>query len=194
MPGRVRAKLVHQKGRQLAQLFRVVIGPGNKQRRHLQPPAQTTHPHEIAEDRPEAPVLPLFAYGAVGFAGDRFYVAAAKVDQDKRQVFTGIPRERLVKGAEKLQRRYPGNRLVTHLMGCALQSSCPAARNLALGRFEAPLPTSRVCNARCVGCLSLQEPDTGFPSTQCRIAFTPTPEEVVEVMVKVLDETHSSYN
>lgn len=134
--------------------------------------------------RPGAPVLPLFAYGAVGFAGDRFYVAAARVDQDRRQVFTGIPRERIVKGAEKLQRKFPKNRLVTHLAGCALQSSCPAARNLALGRFEAPLPTSRVCNARCVGCLSLQEADSGFPSTQCRIGFAPSAEEIVEVMVE----------
>lgn len=134
--------------------------------------------------RAKAPVLPLFAYGAVGFAGDRFFVAAAKVDQDRRQVFTGIAQERITKGAEKLQRKFPKNRLVTHLAGCALQSSCPAARNLALGRFEAPLPTSRACNARCVGCLSLQEPDAGFPSTQCRIAFTPTPDEIVEIMAE----------
>jgi pyruvate-formate lyase-activating enzyme len=134
--------------------------------------------------RPGAPVLPLFAYGAIGFWGDRFFVAAAKVDDDKRQIFTGIPQGKIVKGAERLRRKYPKNRLIEHLMGCALQSSCPAARNLALGRFEAPLPTARACNARCLGCLSLQDPDSGFPSTQCRIGFVPTPEEIVEVMVE----------
>ncbi len=134
--------------------------------------------------RPGAPVLPLFAYGAVGFSGDRFFVAAARVDEDKRQVFTGIAKDRIVKGARALRAKYPKNRLLEHLTGCALTSCCPAARNLALGRFEAPLPTSRACNARCIGCLSLQDPDSGFPSTQNRIAFTPTAQEIVEVMTE----------
>lgn len=31
-------------------------------------------------------MLPLFAYGAVGFANGRFYVCAKKVDEDVRQV------------------------------------------------------------------------------------------------------------
>jgi len=133
---------------------------------------------------PGAPVLPLFAYGAVGFSGERFYVAATRVDHDPRQVFTGIPRSRISKGASALLRKYPQNRLVAHLSRCALTFCCPAARNLALGRYEAPLPTSRVCNARCVGCLSLQDPDSGFPSTQNRITFTPRPEEIAQVMAE----------
>jgi len=98
--------------------------------------------------RKDAPTLPLFAYGAVGFANDRFYVCAKKVDQDRRQVFTGIPSERIAKGASKLMAEFPKNRLIRHLGKCALTFCCPAARNLALGRFEAPLPTSRACNAR----------------------------------------------
>ncbi|WP_300155290.1 radical SAM protein [Solidesulfovibrio sp.] len=133
---------------------------------------------------PGAPVLPLFAYGAVGFSGDRFVVAAARVDEDRRQVFTGISKDRIVKGARALRTKYPKNHLIEHLCGCALTSCCPAARNLALGRFEAPLPTSRACNARCVGCLSLQDPSSGFPSTQSRIAFRPTAQEIVEVMAE----------
>jgi len=134
--------------------------------------------------RPGAPILPLFAYGAVGFSGDRFFVAAARVDEDQRQVFTGISKDRIVKGARALRAKYPKNRLLEHLTGCALTSCCPAARNLALGRFEAPLPTSRVCNARCIGCLSLQDPESGFPSTQNRITFQPTAQEIVEVMAE----------
>ena len=134
--------------------------------------------------RDGAPMLPLFAYGAVGFHGDRFYVAAARVDEDRRQVFTGIDPGRIAKGAERWRRKYPKNRLVTHLSGCALTSCCPAARNLALGRFEAPLPTSQVCNAHCVGCLSLQDPNSGFPATQNRIAFRPSPAEIVEIMAE----------
>lgn len=133
--------------------------------------------------RPGAPVLPLFAYGAVGMIGDRFYVCAKKVDQDQRQVFSSVPKKRITAGAKALMARFPKNRLVSHLAGCALTYCCPAARNLALGRFEAPLPTSRSCNARCVGCLSLQPEESGFPSTQNRITFKPTPQEVCEVML-----------
>ena len=147
-------------------------------------PAHTLSAFAAYAPRPGAPTLPLFAYGAVGFAEGRFWVCAKKVDQDRRQVFEGIPRERIENGARKLLTELPGNRLVRHLTGCALTYGCPAAKNLALGRFEAPLPTSRVCNARCVGCISLQPEDSGFPSTQNRIAFAPTEKEICEVMLR----------
>ena len=132
----------------------------------------------------DAPTLPLFAYGALGFARGRFYVAAKKVDEDPRQVFTGIAPQTVEKAALKLSRAFPQNRLVQHLMHkCVLTYACPAARNLALGRYEAPLPVSRACNARCVGCISQQSEDSPIAVTpQCRLTFTPTAEEIVEVM------------
>lgn len=130
-----------------------------------------------------APHLPLFAYGAVGFAQDRFWVTATQVDKDRRQVFTHISEDRIAKGAQDLLRRYPKNRLIQHLSRCALTFCCPAAKNLALGRYEGPLPTARTCNARCFGCISYQPADSGFPSSQNRIEFTPTPEEILEVML-----------
>jgi len=131
---------------------------------------------------PDAPVLPLFAYGALGFLGDRFYVCAKHIDRDARQVFRGISNQKIHDGAAALLKRFPDNRLIRHLSSCALKYCCPAARNFALGRFEAPLPTSTACNAACVGCISLQGPESGFPSTQNRIVFTPTATEIVEVM------------
>ncbi|MGE4554442.1 MAG: radical SAM protein, partial [Desulfovibrionaceae bacterium] len=134
------------------------------------------------ESDPGAPRLPLLSYAAIGYAEGKFWVCARRVDQDQRQVFTGIPQDRIRQGALKLMRECPDNRLIQHLTGCALTYGCPAAKNLALGRYEAPLPTARTCNARCVGCISLQPEDSGFPSPQKRIAFTPTPEEIVEVM------------
>ena len=146
-------------------------------------PGHTLSATAAFRTRDQAPTLPLFAYGAVGFAAGRFYVCAKKVDQDLRQVFAHIPKAKIVKGAKGLLARFPGNRLISHLMNCALNYCCPAARNLALGRYEAPLPTARSCNASCLGCLSLQEPDSGFPATQNRIAFTPKPEEVAQVML-----------
>ena len=130
----------------------------------------------------DAPRLPLLSYAAIGYAEGKFWACARRVDQDQRQVFTGISQDKIRDGALKLMRECPDNRLIQHLTGCALTYGCPAAQNLALGRYEAPLPTARTCNARCVGCISLQPEDSGFPSPQKRIAFTPTPEEIVEVM------------
>jgi pyruvate-formate lyase-activating enzyme len=133
------------------------------------------------EENPQKP-LPLFAYGAVGFYQDKFYVAAKKVDKDQRQVFLNIPKEKIAQGARQLLQLLPQNRLIQHLTRCALTYSCPAAKNLALGRFEAPLPTAQRCNARCIGCISLQPEDSGFPATQKRISFRPKPQEIAEVM------------
>ncbi len=147
-------------------------------------PAHTLTGHPAYATQADAPVLPLFAYGAVGFAGGRFYVCAKKVDEDPRQVFKGIPPATLRKKAEVLLKRYPENRLMQHLVAkCALTYSCPAARNLCLGRYEAPLPVSRVCNARCIGCISQQEKGSRICATpQNRMSFTPTADEVLEVM------------
>ncbi len=147
-------------------------------------PAHTLTAHAAYLSDENAPTLPLFAYGALGFARGRFYVAAKKVDEDPRQVFTGIAPQTVEKAALKLSRAFPDNRLVQHLMHkCVLTYACPAARNLALGRYEAPLPVSRACNARCVGCISQQSEDSPIAVTpQCRLTFTPTAEEIVEVM------------
>lgn len=130
----------------------------------------------------DAPVLPMFSYGAVGYANGKFWVTAKKVDEDKRQVFTKIPNKKIDAGAHRMMKELPENRLVSHLCGCALTYGCPAAKNLALGRFECPLPTARTCNARCIGCISEQPEDSGFPSPQERIKFTPTAQEITEVM------------
>lgn len=142
----------------------------------------TAHPAWAAEQ--DLPPLPLFAYGAIGFANNRFYVCAKKVDTDPRQVFKDVPVQVIRKKATALMKRFPENRLMQHLMkNCALTYNCPAARNLCLGRYEAPLPVSKACNARCVGCISRQEEGSGIcASPQNRLVFTPTAEEIAEVM------------
>jgi len=79
--------------------------------------------------------------------------------------------------------RFPRNRLVRHLVeNCVYRYQCPAARNFVLGRFEAPIPVSPGCNARCIGCLS-EQPSEGPHPAQERINFVPTPEEIAEAMV-----------
>jgi wyosine [tRNA(Phe)-imidazoG37] synthetase (radical SAM superfamily) len=56
-----------------------------------------------------------------------------------------------------------------------------------MGRWEAPLPTSPSCNARCLGCLSLQPSGSCCPAMQERIPFTPTVSEILEVAAPHLE-------
>jgi len=123
--------------------------------------------------------LPLFAYTAVGWWRGKFWVPAFRSDKDKRQDIKGFNRSDVVKKTLKRLKRYKKNRLIQHLGKCSLTYGCPAAKNFFLGRYEAPLPSSPVCNARCLGCLSYQ-PKGGPPATQERITFSPSAREISE--------------
>lgn len=131
---------------------------------------------------PKASPLPLYAYAAIGFAKDRFWVCAKQVDKDQRQNFAGISDKPIQQGVSYWRQKYPNNRLVRHLSKCALTYSCPAAKNLFLGRYEAPLPTAKSCNAACIGCISWQPEGSNIPITQQRINFTPTSREITQIM------------
>jgi wyosine [tRNA(Phe)-imidazoG37] synthetase (radical SAM superfamily) len=147
-------------------------------------PGHTLSGTPAYESREGAPLLPLLSYAPVGYAEGRIWAAVKRVDDDRRQVFKNVDPERIRKGAERWLAKYPDNRLVAHLSRCALTYCCPAARNLALGRFEAPLPTARACNAGCLGCISLQPDESAIQAPQNRIDFTPTAKEIVEVMAE----------
>lgn len=124
-----------------------------------------------------APTLPLFAYTAVGWSEGRFWVTAFRSDPDKRQDSDQYSQSVVEDRTRRKLKKFAGNRLIQHLGKCCLVYGCPAARNYFLGRWEAPIPTSPSCNARCVGCISLQ-PSGCCPSTQERITFVPTPKEI----------------
>ena len=132
-----------------------------------------------------APVLPLFAYTAVGWYEGQFWVTAFRSDTDIRQDDGQFHQNTITKRTKKRLRQYPKNRLIQHLGKCCLTYGCPAARNFFLDRWEAPLPSSPSCNARCVGCISLQ-PSGCCPSTQDRIHFVPRPKEIREIAVSHL--------
>ena len=134
-----------------------------------------------------APVLPLFAYTAVGWQRDRFWVAAFRSDNDRRQDFSQFKQTFITRETKKKLARFKNNRLIQHLGKCCLTYGCPAARNYFLGRWEAPLPTSPSCNARCVGCISLQTSGC-CRSTQDRIGFVPTPGELEQIAVPHLEK------
>jgi len=133
-----------------------------------------------------APLLPLFAYTSVGWLDGRFWVAAFRSDTDARQDFDQFPPPLIEQRTRKRLEQFKDNRLMQHLGKCCLVYCCPAARNYFLGRWEAPLPTSPTCNARCVGCISLQ-PSGCCPSTQERITFVPTPKEIAQIAIAHLE-------
>jgi pyruvate-formate lyase-activating enzyme len=149
-------------------------------------PAHTaiyTAAYETRDSNPSR--LPLFAYTAVGWADGKFWVAAFRSDQDSRQDAEQFNQRLLEKRTQKQLQQRSGNRLIQHLGKCCLTYGCPAARNYFMGRWEAPLPCSPVCNAACAGCISLQ-PSGCCPSTQDRITFVPTAREIAEIAIEHL--------
>ncbi len=138
-----------------------------------------------------ASYLPLFSYGAVGWYRGEFKTAVMRVDKERRQDLRLMKHEDVAAGVRKMKKKIPDNRLIEQLEKCALEYGCPAGKNFFLGRYEAPLPTSPYCNARCLGCLSLQENDK-IPHSQDRINFKPSPEEVSEVALEHISKVHRS--
>lgn len=132
-------------------------------------------------------MLPLFSYAAVAFYKGAFYVACLRVDREFRQNLRLMNIDLVRENTKRLRKIFPRNRLIVHLEGCALKYGCPAAKNFFLSRYEAPLPTSRVCNAECMGCISYQA-KRQCPVTQPRIRFVPSPEEVAEVALFHIDK------
>ena len=139
----------------------------------------------------DAPVLPLFGYAAVGFSEGEFWVAAQKTDEDRKwnpKYYNTLDLEQ--KAADKLA-RYPSNRILQQLARCAQEYACYTAQNLFYGRWEAGIPFSPACNARCVGCISEQISEC-CPSPQQRISFRPSINEVVEVAVPHLQDAEEA--
>ncbi|QEC66368.1 radical SAM protein [Panacibacter ginsenosidivorans] len=153
------------------------------------PPAHTGLYIAAYETDPDAPTLPLFCYTAAGWYKNQFYVPAVRIEEDIRQECVGYDDEKIQIGAAHLLKTYPHNRLVKHLMeNCCLTYNCPAARNFSLHRWECPIPSSPACNANCIGCISFQPQEEQIVSTQDRLTFKPTAEEIAEFAVPHLIE------
>jgi pyruvate-formate lyase-activating enzyme len=152
------------------------------------PPAHTGFYLAAYETMPDAPTLPLFCYTAVGWLDGKFYVPAVRIENDIRQECEGFDDKKVKEGVQQLMAAYPHNRLVQHLAdNCALTYHCPAARNYFMGRWECPIPSSPACNANCIGCISFQPEEETIVSTQDRLRFKPTAEEIVEYTVPHLE-------
>lgn len=148
------------------------------------PPAFTGLYLAAYESGTDAPVLPLFCYTAAGWYNEKFYVPAVRIESDIRQESAGFNQELVDFGVRQLTKAYPHNRLVQHLaQNCALTYQCPAARNFFMGRWECPVPSSPACNANCIGCISFQPVEETIISSQDRLTFKPTAQEIVEYTV-----------
>ena len=150
--------------------------------------------HNPASLKIKEQMLPLWAYTACGIDGKDVYVSAKRIDRRVRQS-PGFYNHKAVKiSVREFLKKYPKNRLYKHLANCALNYNCLAAKNLFLKRWEAPLPTSKFCNAKCIGCLSYQDSDC--VASHNRISFVPEISEMCEVMsghLKIAQEALLSF-
>jgi pyruvate-formate lyase-activating enzyme len=137
--------------------------------------------------------LPLWSYTAVGWCveEERFYAAAVQVDRNPQWRPEHFDDRELDPLVRQRLAECPDNRLLDQLARCAIDYHCFAAKNLFFRRWEAPLPVSPTCNARCVGCISLQESDC-CPASQERLTFVPTVAELCEVAVPHLMEAENA--
>ena len=132
-------------------------------------------------------ILPMWGYTAVGFKKDDYRVAGFRIEYNHKWDPRNYDDRKLLPAIERYQRSVANWPLVEHLINCATNNHCFAAKNLFLKRWEAPLPVSRGCNADCLGCLSLQ-PDHSCDSSHQRISFRPDKEELVSLALSHLEQ------
>ncbi|MFH0754868.1 MAG: radical SAM protein [Candidatus Omnitrophota bacterium] len=142
------------------------------------PPGYTSLYTTAYVENPGARLLPLFAYSPVALYKNSFHVPAVLIDRRRNHDITAINWARVDKKISLLKKSK--NRLIAHLVTCAKCHGCPNAINFFLGKLECPLPVSPHCNAKCLGCISLQAKGS-CPSTQSRLKFTPTSQEIAEI-------------
>ena len=140
----------------------------------------------------EAPILPLWAYSAVGWKEGRFWATGYLIDPNPHWNPRYFQNDRLLKkNVDTFLKKNPRNRLLRQLAMCALEYHCFAGKNVFSRRWECPLPTSPACNADCLGCLSLQSSE-GCPASHERLHFVPTLEEVIDVALPHLQEAEDA--
>lgn len=146
-------------------------------------PAGYTRTHLPAFRREKkAAVLPLYGYTAVALYRGQIHAAAVRTDDSEVWNPKQYNTRGLKKRVQETLAALSDNRLAAHLAHCALTYHCATAQNLFYHRWEAGLPASPVCNANCLGCISLQ-PAECCPSPQARIEFAPTAEEIAALGV-----------
>ena len=124
--------------------------------------------------------LPLYGYTAVVSYRGELHVTAVYTDENEKWDPANYNGKELKKLVRRTMKELPNNRIVEQVGNCSLNYHCLTAQNLFYRRWECGVPTSPVCNANCLGCISLQSSEC-CPSPQERITFSPTAEEIAEV-------------
>ena len=131
--------------------------------------------------RHDAPALPLFGYTYACVVDDELHVAAMRTDASDDwtpRSFAAGELEALVAARRASD---PGNGVLAQVATCSLAYGCFTAQNVFLERGEAALPVSPTCNARCIGCISEQDPGAGIPSPQVRVSDETTVDELARI-------------
>ena len=150
-------------------------------------PAGYTRTHLPAFESMKNPQpLPLYGYTAVVLYRNELYAAAIYTDENHKWDPVNYNTRDLKKLVNRVKKLFPDNRIVEQTGNCSLNWHCCTAQNLFYQRWEAGIPTSPVCNANCLGCISLQ-PAECCPSPQSRINFKPTVKEIAEVGIYHLE-------
>ena len=140
----------------------------------------------------KAPTLPLWAYSAVGWKGEKFWTTGLFIDPNPHWNPKYFGNDPLLKRKVRVfLNKAPQNRLLRQLSRCALEYQCFAAKNVFFRRWECPLPTSPSCNADCLGCISLQPSECCLASME-RIQFVPTVDEILRVALPHLEEAEDA--
>lgn len=134
-----------------------------------------------------APALPLFGYTFACVVNDELHVAAMRTDESEDwqpRTFAEGELEALLRSRTILD---PGNRALAQVALCSREYGCFTAQNVFLERGEAALPVSPKCNARCVGCISEQEPESDVPAPQTRILYETDAGELARIAIHHLE-------
>ena len=126
--------------------------------------------------------LPLYGYTAVALYKGELYAAAMATDASAAWDPLNYNTRELKKLIARTKKDLPHNPIIEQLAKCSLKWHCLTAQNMFYRRYEAGLPVSPNCNARCLGCISLQKSGC-CPSPQQRITFRPTADEITDVML-----------
>jgi len=139
------------------------------------------------ESRPGAPALPLYGYTAAAWDGTRIVAAALPTDSLESWSASKHGDASVQAGIAARIAEFGETPLVRQLVRCATEYGCFTAQNAFLRAGEAAIPVSPACNARCIGCISAQDPDSGFVAAQERVRTTPSSDEIVALAVAHLD-------
>jgi molybdenum cofactor biosynthesis enzyme MoaA len=136
---------------------------------------------------PDAPTLPLFGYTFACVVEDELYVAAMRTDESEDWQPRYFGEGELEAMLDRRVASDPQNSVLRQVAKCSREYGCFTAQNVFLERGEAALPVSPKCNARCIGCISEQEPDAGLPSPQERIAYEPVANDLARIGIHHLE-------